>query len=101
MNAPRAFAVLLSIAASAGVACEHPPLVLIPAVSEVSWNKQELLPTEMQHYLTDMQSYLECLRAEIDALDDEQGLAASLLAARNNAVTWEEVKANHPMNPSM
>lgn len=82
-------ATALLLVSAAGVACDNPAMVEIPAAPEKGRKAERLL--EATHaYLQGMVQYTECLQTELAGIGEgAPALQRSLLVARNNQAVSE------------
>jgi hypothetical protein len=83
-------ALLMSATASAGLACELPPLVAIPDKDDVG-DKAQQIQQEATTYFAAMKAYTACVQAEITAAggDSAPALTKAVLVQRNNMAVAE------------
>jgi hypothetical protein len=83
-------AALLCGAANVALACEFPPLVVIPA-KEATVGKEDAIRAATATYFTAMQAYTKCLQDELAASggDNAPPLTKAVLVQRNNLAVAE------------
>jgi hypothetical protein len=83
-------ALFLAGAAHAGLACEMPPLMVIPAAQEAA-GKVDQLRAEFDAYYAAMQTYTSCVQAELAAAggDAAPAYVKTALVQRNNVAVAE------------
>jgi hypothetical protein len=82
-------ATALLLVSAAGVACDNPALIEIPAAPEKG-RKAERLLSETHAYLQGMVLYTECLKTELASIGESAPeLQRGLLVARNNRAVAE------------
>jgi hypothetical protein len=81
---------LLSGVASVTLACELPPVVIIPAKENVNGKEAELRAATSDYFQA-MRDYTQCVQAELAAAggDSAPPLTRSLLVQRNNHAVAE------------
>ena len=83
-------AVLLCHVAGVGLACEIPPLVVIPSKEDVV-GKEEAIRAETATYFAAMQVYTQCVQAELATAggDAAPAITKAVLIQRNNLAVAE------------
>ena len=81
---------LLSCIAITGFACDNPPLVQIPAASDIG-DEGPRIRRETQVYVDAIAEYVACLQTELEAAggDDAPPLYKAMIVTRNNAAVAE------------
>lgn len=83
-------AVLFSGLSFNALACEHPPIVIIPVQDEDIAGKEDQILGETQEYFQAMQEYVACIQAELNSAgDDAPDLYKRVLVQRNNLAVAE------------
>jgi hypothetical protein len=83
-------AALLCNVTGVALACDYPPLVVIPAKEDVA-GKEEAIRAETATYFAAMQAYTKCIQDELAAAGGEEApaLTKAVLVQRNNLAVAE------------
>ena len=90
---PSSLAVIALLSCGAAVdaraGCDQPPLVQIPPQEEIAGNEARVI-AETAAYFQAMEAYVNCIRAEIDAVAEEASVFyLRILTQRNNNAVAE------------
>ena len=79
-----------TVAAAASLACDYPPLVVVPDGRTSTMEELMTAQTGVRTYITGMEAYLECVDQELDATgDDAPAEYKAILFSRHNAAVAE------------
>ena len=75
-----------SLLAMPALACDNPPLVLVPDGETATMEELVAVQSEVQAYMAAMEEYIGCVDAELEASggEDSPALYQSLMALRHN-----------------
>ena len=104
INKATLLTVLLGSIGSAALACDHPPLPVIPPPDGLSERDKERVQEDVVKYFDGMRVYAGCVQAELTAAggDAAPSSVKSALVARNNAAVVEAqavIKLYEPYSP--
>ena len=77
---------MASLLALPALACDNPPLVIVPDGESATMEELVAVQSEVQAYMAAMEEYIACIDAELEAAggEDSQELFQSLMVQRHN-----------------
>jgi hypothetical protein len=98
------YTVLLGSIGSAALACDYPPLPVIPPPDDLSTRDKERVQEDVVKYFDGMRVYAGCVQAELAAAGNDAAPSSikSVFVARNNAAVAEAqvvIKLYEPYSP--
>jgi len=96
--------VLLGAMSSTALACDYPPLPVIPPPDDLSTRDKERVQEDVVKYFDGMRVYAGCVQAELAAAGNDTAPSSikNVLVARNNAAVTEAqavIKLYEPYSP--